>query len=338
MKDAHKEWGCRAITPIWTGDADRKGDRYLISSGLLGSVRWWFEVLVRGLGGSACDPSNSQNRCPDKKGNRCLVCELFGCTGWGRKFRLELANDNGPIQEAILENTEFTFQFIPLRPIREEEWALLDLTFKLIADYGAIGGRTVFKPSDEPGREKKTHHKDYGLIELLSRPSVEVQEGRLRSYVKQSNWRNVNHGEFSWASLDNFWCVNGFYLARHDKNKSDFNKVLGRDERKTCRDCGHVHEPRDRCPKTNRYPKRYSERFISRNPTDQWIAGDKQESKKVFSFKQPPRTFGFVKPDVIEFDEMMLRLSLTWPKLKADEYLRGPEILRKTIRSFGGSP
>lgn len=39
------EWKLKALTPIWTGDVNQKGDR-LIPTGLMGSLRWWFEVLV----------------------------------------------------------------------------------------------------------------------------------------------------------------------------------------------------------------------------------------------------------------------------------------------------
>jgi CRISPR-associated protein Cmr1 len=148
----------------------------------------------------------------------------------------------------------------------------------------------------------------------------------------------MDHGEFAWASLDNFWCVNGEYLARQDKDNSDFNKVLGRDERKTCMSCGSVHDPPMKCPKTKWHPKRYSESLISRNPTDQWIAGDKQKSKKVFSFKNPKRTFGFLNPGVIGLPEMKRRLNVAWPSLKSDEFLHGPEILKIIIGSSGGAP
>ncbi len=314
MKNLHEDWRFRAITFIWTGDADRNGGR-LIPTGLLGSVRWWFEVLVRGLGGSACDPSNSDNRCPDKKGNRCSVCELFGCTGWARKFRLELVDDNGPIQDAIQENKEFLFHFTPIRPIRVEEWALLDLTLQLIADYGAIGGRTVFKPSDETHRENKLHHRDYGLLEMLSRPLRELKEGQLRSYVNQSHWRNVDQGEFAWASLGNFWCVHGKYLARQGFNCSTFNKVIGREEGK----------------KTGQYLENFNE-------TNKWLAGRQQESKKVFSFKHPKRTFGFIKPGVVEINVVRDRLTEAWPGLKDNEILRGYEILDCLIGAPEGSP
>lgn len=315
MEDLHKYWRFKAITPIWTGGVDRN-ERRLIPTGILGSARWWFEVLVRGLEGSACDPSNSENRCPDKQGHRCSVCELFGCTGWARKFRLDLLDDNGhPIQDAIGVNENFVFRFTPLRPIRVEEWALLDLTLQLMANYGAIGGRTVFKPSDERYRENKLHHKDYGLFEILNRPHIEIEEGQLRSYVKQSHWRNVNQKDFAWASLANFWCVHGRYLARQDFGCSTFNKVIGRVE-----------------------GKNKGQHIENSNKTNTWLAGRQMESKKVFSFKSQPRTFGFVKPGVIRFDDMEGRLKVAWPSLKADEILKGPEILRIIIKSLKGAP
>lgn len=315
MKDSHCEWRCKAITPIWTGDAYRKGDR-LIPSGLLGSVRWWFEVLVRGMGGSACDPTDSDCRCPDKQGHRCVVCELFGCTGWSRKLQFKIVDCNGqPIQDAILKGQEFVFHFTPLRPIREEEWALLDLTLRFIADYGAIGGRTAFKPSDEKHRENMLQHKDYGLIEIISRPNIKFEERQLRFYVKQSHWRDVDHGDFAWASLTNLWCVKDRHLARQSFNRSTFNKVIGRKEDKNKGQMLAVH-----------------------SETNKWLAGRQRESKKVFSFKHPQRTFGFVKPEVIDFNEMMKRLREAWPDLKDDELYLGSDIFKSFIRSSGGAP
>ncbi|MCW5850781.1 MAG: type III-B CRISPR module RAMP protein Cmr1 [Anaerolineae bacterium] len=42
----------RTLTPIWTGGVEGTSDR-LHESGLLGSLRWWYEAVVRGLGGYA---------------------------------------------------------------------------------------------------------------------------------------------------------------------------------------------------------------------------------------------------------------------------------------------
>lgn len=393
-----KEWKFKALSDIWTGDADQKAER-LIPTGLLGSIRWWFEVLVRGLEGFACDPTRSDLRCPDKDDKRCVVCELFGCAGWARKFRLQVLDENGQVKQGQIRNGEtFILRFIPLRAIRDEEWALLDLTLRLIAGCGAIGGKTVLKPSEEPGladldmsdfEEKdgrvqvrnsrqrlplqagdivlsvgdsqitsdenlrqlatgklhgehvevkierggytdniqawfgKSHHKDYGLIELLKGPSTtpSLTLDQLQNYVKR--WRQIDHDNFAWASLKNFWCVKGRYLARQDVKTSTFNRVIGRPE-----------------------PKNQS------NQNDSWLAGYRPirsrirsrnrepESKKVFSFKEPEsarRTFGFVKPGTVDFKEIKGRLKAVWSNFKEEEFLTWPEIFKQLLRDTEGS-
>src|SRR5579884_2526824 len=268
-----QEWVLKAQSPIWTGDADRKGER-TIPTGLLGSLRWWFEVAVRGLGGSACDPADSGGRCPDKNDKHCVVCELFGCTGWARKFRFDVLDESGKIKrDQIKKDETFQFRFTPLRPMREEEWALLDLTLRLIADYGAIGGKTVLKPSDEANRSGLAHHRDYGLVKVEQRPNIQPRsQVELESYVRNGRWRKPLQKDFAWASLKNFWCVNGRNLARQSADRSNFNKVLGRME-----------------------PKNQGQQLAANNETNRWLAGRQQESKEVFSFSNPRRTYGFVK-------------------------------------------
>jgi len=407
------EFKLKALTDIWTGDVNRQGNR-LIATGLLGSIRWWFEVLVRGLGGKACDPTLPGVRCPassktpSEPGHHCVVCELFGCTGWARKFRFEVLDKNGePKQSQIKAGDIFILRFTELRPIREEEWCLLGLTLRLIAEYGAIGGKTVLKPSDEPGLADldlsdfeesngevrvrsarwglplrsgdiiiqiasqpvtslndlkkavtgkthgepvsvkikrdgnslsvdtwfgKRHHRDYGLMEIIEpSPICRKTEKDLRCYVSlRPKWREVFHSytddqgrrhDFSWASLTNFWCVKGRYLARQDANESTFNKVIGRPE-----------------------PKNQS------TEGDSWLAGRRArrqppqdpESKKVFSFKEPSnaqRTFGFVNPDIqisgalLDFNEIRGRLEEAWPDFKDSEFIRGQTILQSLLSS-----
>lgn len=34
----------RALTPIWTGDVDKRNSR-LRETGIIGSLRWWYEAL-----------------------------------------------------------------------------------------------------------------------------------------------------------------------------------------------------------------------------------------------------------------------------------------------------
>jgi CRISPR-associated protein Cmr1 len=76
-------------TPIFTGDVEGESE-HLRETGIMGSLRWWYEALVRGLdGGTACDPT-TDGKCPDKDGRLCDACNLFGATGQARKFSLRV--------------------------------------------------------------------------------------------------------------------------------------------------------------------------------------------------------------------------------------------------------
>lgn len=308
-----REWVLKAQSPIWTGDADQKGGR-MVTTGLLGSLRWWFEVLMRGLGGSACDPVDPNRRCPVENGKHCVVCELFGCTGWARKFRFDVLDENGKVKrDQIQRNETFRFRFTTLRPIREEEWVLLDLTLRLIAEYGAIGGNTVFKPSDEKDRGKEPHHQDYGLFAVVNRPDLpRMKKQEVKRYLA-SDWRRVKDDDFAWASLQYFWSVKTKYLARQAFGESSFNRVVGR-----------------------RMKKPRGQQLFRKSQVEQWIAGKQQESKKVFSFKDPARTFGFVNPGLLNLDEMRERLKGVWQDLNNEEFLTGPAILDRLLREAGG--
>lgn len=313
-----RNYELKAITPIWTGDYMRRGDR-LIPTGIMGSLRWWFEVLVRGLGGAACDPTDRNYCCPGGSKRKatdsehhCVACELFGCTGWARKFRLMLTDqDNEVFFRKISENDTFNLRFIQLRPITSDEWYLLDRTLHLIADYGAIGGHTIFKPSIQPDRENQLHHKDYGIMKInkcdLLVDTLDIETAR--KYVKGEKWRKVDNGPFSWASLENFWVVNGMFLARQSELKSTFNRVIGREEAK------------------NRST------IVNNDRHSRWLAGKQGESKKVFSFRVPHggRTFGFTKPGTIKFDDIERRLkdAIGPNKWKELTFIRGAEVIER---------
>lgn len=82
------------VTPLWTGGTDGKVDRLHVT-GIIGSLRWWYEVMVRGLGGNACDPT--KHAClhdPERSldYDLCKVCQVFGATGWARRFRLVVSD------------------------------------------------------------------------------------------------------------------------------------------------------------------------------------------------------------------------------------------------------
>lgn len=90
----------KTLTPLWTGGTDQTADR-LHETGLLGSLRWWYEALVRGLGGYACDPTEQSCIYDTNKpyNGLCVACQMFGATGWARRFRLVVqgaTNSDGP--------------------------------------------------------------------------------------------------------------------------------------------------------------------------------------------------------------------------------------------------
>lgn len=90
-------------------------------------MRWWYEAIVRGMGGYACDPTSEKKSCQfdakayDEEYKRhlkvneskelaskyaveaglkkvCPACRLFGCTGWKRRFKLETFVDANQIE------------------------------------------------------------------------------------------------------------------------------------------------------------------------------------------------------------------------------------------------
>ena len=101
----------KTLTPLWTGGADGKSDRLHVT-GIIGSLRWWYEALVRGLGGYVSDPTAEdpdarsefdtaayaqaqRDKRPDAEAlaaglkTVCPVSYLFGATGWARLFQLQ---------------------------------------------------------------------------------------------------------------------------------------------------------------------------------------------------------------------------------------------------------
>lgn len=198
----------RTLTPLWTGGVDQTVDR-LHETGLIGSLRWWYEALVRGLGGYACDPTGD-DRCPDKDGKHCAACELFGCTGWARKFRLRVLDDGGNlIQTKIEKNTALTLQFVELRPMSQEEKWLLAKTIEIAAKYGALGGKTTLKPQRD---ERKGA--DNGIVQWIKTQSP-ITHPNINSYLRQSDFRAVS---IKLPDLRWFIFVKGAFLWREQMN------------------------------------------------------------------------------------------------------------------------
>ena len=128
----------RTLTPLWTGGVDQVCDR-VHETGLIGSLRWWYEALVRGLGSYACDPTAEpkcsfgeekyrKSRATDERqrlreAGLCDVCQAFGATGWARKFRLQVVGGKGEIIEDALTKANTDFVLLDLIGQPNEEIA-----------------------------------------------------------------------------------------------------------------------------------------------------------------------------------------------------------------------
>ncbi len=217
----------RTLTPIWTGGVDQKPDR-LHETGLIGSLRWWYEALVRGLGGYACDPTSSADRCPDLDGKHCVACELFGCTGWGRKFKLVVEDGEGKVIEKALErNMEFVLEFVELRSIAKEEMWLLAKTVEVAAKYGSIGGKTTLKPQANVRRPQDSLQRlpsakpgdDMGIISWQKGPRLSADRSAAAGYVGKQG----SKGPGELPDLRWFFFMKGSLLRR-----GQMNTLMGR--------------------------------------------------------------------------------------------------------------
>jgi CRISPR-associated protein Cmr1 len=96
----------KAVTPIWTGNAERK-TTYIKGTSLIGGLRFWTEALLRAQGEHICDITNeSQEKRdifdPEKPSEKvCRACEIFGCTGLARSFALNVREGRDTHDHAI---------------------------------------------------------------------------------------------------------------------------------------------------------------------------------------------------------------------------------------------
>jgi len=183
-------------TPIWTGGLDKgRGPEMIKETGLLGSLRWWTEAVLRCMGYYVCEPtSTSQDnggRCPrelNKCPHYCAGCAIFGATGRKRSFRLEV--DYPKQQQGInveylrikpegrthgwylypAVTSDFTLKIMPLRSCFDP--VLLLLPFSIAAGWGAIGGKMrlgygVVEIKENFGREVTIEHFQRAIRELF---------------------------------------------------------------------------------------------------------------------------------------------------------------------------
>jgi len=229
----------RTLTPLWTGGVDGTMDR-IHETGILGSLRWWFEAIVRGLGGSACDPTKHEHELSGQRLKRyeqarregkdwwtaldeagiCDACKVFGTTGWRRRFRMEVVDET-------FEDTSSPKKISANRPInpktkRPPTWWL--------PGYPRVGNLTVriqsfsqnFHPEIITGLIQfianwaalgaKTQM-GFGVVELVD-SKVDTQS--LFEWLKKSIT-----GSNTWSDLPSL--RNIFWARISPKNKKQFN-------------------------------------------------------------------------------------------------------------------
>lgn len=127
MEQNQLDFKIKTLTPIWTGDIQRKCS-YLRETSIIGSLRWWFEAIVRGLGGNVCD-STGNKKCEFSLSKYregvapenliCPACYIFGTTNWSRMFRVEICDDTYDLREIRLATNLPTNRDCEYRPSPE---------------------------------------------------------------------------------------------------------------------------------------------------------------------------------------------------------------------------
>jgi len=163
----------QTLTPLWTGDANGKCEELKLT-GIIGSLRWWFEALVRGMGYYACD-STSDNKCkvevkkPEDLSSIhekiCPVCFIFGATGWKSRFSLNIENNNlqkpynGKVvvklnggqgwhyEAGLMGETTLVFQYKEFYLNENLKFSdvfpsIIKILLYLIQEYGMLGAKT----------------------------------------------------------------------------------------------------------------------------------------------------------------------------------------------------
>lgn len=244
------EFKLKTLTPVWTGGVKRGDNTILHLTGIKGGIRWWYEALMRGLNHYACDPTSNDNcKLETKVLDRnspsllkikkliCPACYLFGCTGWSGKFIIRLTEQTTDRQIDSLSSGGIPFKlyFIEKKTFEKAERHLLMMTLKLIIKYGAMGGKTVLKPSEKDYKNIAEYgggrHLDYGIVDtfrdesgndISGIPSITIYAGEMKNEVDvylNTFVKSASNNKPDWPDLKNFWFVKGDCIRRNEHNK-----------------------------------------------------------------------------------------------------------------------
>ncbi len=334
------EFRLKALTPIWTGGVKGENDELHVT-GIKGSIRWWYEVLIRGLDCYACDPTaeghcelnpkkldRDQPLAPQIKKQICPVCYMFGCTGWSSKIILKLKEPgtSRPIRSFSSREIAFQLHFLEQKKIDPEEKLLLKMTLKLIVNHGAIGGKTIFKPSEIKYKNTKLHHRDFGILTRDVRsdlPKEKIQTDEITPYMEEFKKKGGDN-KFEWPNMKYFWFVKGKHI-----NRLQHNQLVGRDANGNYKD-------------TVNEAGIFLGGFISREKSsfDQKVQekyNDKNSaSKKIFSFIgtgnkdcRIERCFGYIRADNDDdLDSFIKNLDFSQLAFKENDIIKGYVLIK----------
>ncbi len=242
----------KTLTPIWTGDVNRNCSE-IKETGIIGSMRWWYEAIVRGMGGYACDPTydgkNEHNKKCELENKKfqnsfesgksiqqalyeqsiCPVCQLFGCNGWSKKFRL--ITDNNLVNEKIdwnnpikINNNRGWFihsgfigsmkmDFLLLNNFNNESIRTIKILMKIMEKWGALGARTQF---------------GYGIFKFNNQSEPILNNDDITSLINYlGSIKAINNGnDLSMPSLKDFFFCKIISDDSFTKEKSRLEKSL----------------------------------------------------------------------------------------------------------------
>ena len=144
-----------AVTPLWTGDAFRNSEGNSLETGVIGSLRWWTEVLVRGMGIPVQDPTTGASGQTSEDPTHLET--IFGQTDRQRRFRLTLEGG----KEFAFPTTRTSGRYVFELPIVNSRGTKPSWQFPSKARAGQMELRTLDLHPDRPGPAPET------LVSLL---------------------------------------------------------------------------------------------------------------------------------------------------------------------------
>ena len=199
----------QTVTPLWTGGVNGQADR-IHTSGIIGSLRWWYEALIRGLGGVACDPSEHQCLYDAESNIRavCDACQIFGATGWKRRFRLLVEDSStagGPTGTHQPTGARYTKGGPPKRPTWYFNGGRIGTVvlsiISLDSDFDPLLILGLLKLIEKNAAMAAKPQLGYGIVKLIDAPTLDV-DAFLKEITHrlQQPWSN-NQNEPSLAEM-----------------------------------------------------------------------------------------------------------------------------------------